>query len=123
MMLYKIMLCLTVFGAVSGMMNTLNFYGLQSPETGNPGITEEQATGMAASVTNSPLNMITGYFVLMALLNILLSAALALITVIPFLMAWGVPLELATAIQVPIWLVMAWGVYEMWTGHTSPAQD
>lgn len=123
MMLYKIMLCLTVFGAVAGMMNTLNFYGLQSPTTGNPGVTEEQATEVTGAVSNSPLNMFTGYFVLMLLLNVLGSAALALVTVIPFLVAWGVPVELATAIQVPIWLVLAWGVYEMWTGHTPPAQD
>ena len=107
MMLYKIVLCLIIFGAVTGMMNTLNFYGIQSPTTGNEGITEEQATGMASAVSNSPLNMITGYFVLMLLLNMLLSAFLAVITVIPFLTAWGVPFALATAIQIPIWLVFA----------------
>jgi hypothetical protein len=38
-------------------------------------------------------------------------------------MAWGIPAPIALAIQTPIWLVMAWGLYEMWTGHTPPAMD
>lgn len=123
MMIYKIVLCLVVFGAVTGMVNSLNLYPLTAPDTGNEGVSEAQVTEMAGTMSNSPLNAFTSYFVIMMLINILVTIFISLITIIPFLVAWGIPIELATAIQIPIWTVMAWGLWEMWTGQTPPAQD
>lgn len=123
MMLYKIMLCLVVFGAVTGAVNSLQLYPVTSPESHNTGITEAEVTELTGTMSNAPMNPFTAYFMLTTLIGILGTVALSLITIIPFLMAWGIPAPIALAIQTPIWLVMAWGLYEMWTGHTPPAQD
>jgi len=123
MMLYKIMLCLVVFGATVGMMNSLQLYPVSSPTDGNKGITEAQVTDMSKNMANAPLNPFSSIFLASMLLNMILSAGLALLTIIPFLTAWGIPLPLAGAIQTPIWFVMGWGLWEMHTGQTPPAQD
>lgn len=123
MMLYKIMLVLIVFGAVNGMLNTVGLYSQKLPTTGNTGITEAQVTDLTRAAGKTPINPWTSYTVLSTVFGVIASVALSLVTIIPMLTAYGIPLPLAVAIQTPIWLVLAWGVYEMWTGHSSPSQD
>lgn len=123
MMLYKIMLVLVVFGAVNGAIDATGLYTLRTPQSETNGIGQAEVTDLSNTMSGSPLNPFTAYFMLTTAMRILLTAALALVTVIPFLMAWGVPFLIAVAIQTPIWLVMAWGIYEMATGHVPPAQD
>jgi hypothetical protein len=123
MMLYKIMLCLVVFGAVNGAIDSLQIYSYKTPQQEVGGIGQAEVTDLSNTMSGAPLNPFTAYFVLTTIIRVLGSAALALLTVIPFLMAWGIPFAFALMIQTPIWLVMAWGFYEMWTGHTPPAQD
>lgn len=123
MMLYKIVLVLVVFGAISGVIEESGFYPTHLPQSGHTGISEAQVTDLSNAASNTPINIFSSFVVLSMVINVLITTFKTVITVIPLLTAYGVPLGLAVAIQTIIWLVMAWGIYEMWTGHTPPAMD
>jgi len=123
MMLYKIGLCLMILGAVSAVIQDTGFYPVNIPQTSAKGITEAEVIDLANNVENAPINPLSSLFMLQMIIHVLISAFLALITIIPFLTAYGCPLGLAVIIQTPIWLVMAWGLYQMWTGHASMGMD
>ena len=123
MMLYRIVLCLVIFGAASAAIEDAGFYPVHLPQTGNTGITEAQVTDLSNAASNTPVNAFSAFTLLTMLGHVLLSAFLAVITVIPFLTAYGVPMEFAVMIQTPIWLVTAFGVYQMYTGHQATGMD
>ena len=123
MMLYKIMLSLVVFGAVAGYVNSTGMYSVHAPVSGTIGIGEAQVTDMSNNIKSASVNPLFSVTLLWVCLNVLFSAALALLTVIPFLTAWGVPPGLALMVQTPVWLVMAWGIYQMSTGHETQGMD
>ena len=123
MMLYKIVLCLVIFGAVAGAINDAGFYTTKLPTTGNTGITEAQVRDLSQSAQNTAVNPFSAFSLLLMLGGVLLNAFLAVITVIPLLMSYGVPAEFAVMIQTPIWLVTAFGVYQMYTGHQATGMD
>lgn len=122
MMAYKIMLVMIIFGAVNGALNTSGMYLKKLPEQ-NAQITQAQVTEMTKSVGNAPLNPWTMYTVIAMVFGVIGSALLALLTVIPILTAYGCPMWLALCIQTPLWLVVAWGIYEIYTGHVTIPQD
>ena len=86
------------------------------PTTG-AGINQAQVTELTQSVGKTSINAWTGYTVIAMCFNVLGSGLLNLLSIIPFLTSFGVPLAWAIAIQTPIWLVLAIAVYGMWTGH------
>ena len=123
MMLYKIVLCLVIFGATSAAIEDAGFYPVHLPHTGNTGITEAQVTDLSNAASNTPVNAFSAFSLLMMLAHVLGSAFLAVLTVIPVLTAYGIPMEFAIMIQTPIWLVTAFGFYQMYTGHQATGMD
>jgi len=122
MMAYKIMLVMLIFSAVNGGLNSLGWYTTKLPEQ-KAIITEAQVTDLTGQASDTAVNPWTMWTVIKMVFQVVGGALLSLLTIIPFLLAYGVPLEIAIMIQTPIWLVLVWGIYGIWTGHVSMSQD
>jgi hypothetical protein len=123
MMLYKIVLVLVIFGAVTGIINSSGFYPVKLPDSGIKGMSQAQVTDLSNAATSTPANPFSAFVLLQTLVGVLISTFTAVIVVAPLLIAYGCPVALAAGIQVVIWLIMAMGIYQMYTGHQSPGMD
>ena len=123
MMAYKIMLVMLIFSAVNGGLNSLGWYGSVTLPNSNASITEAQVTDLTQQAGETTVNPWTMWTIIKVFFQVIGGALLSLLTVIPFLTAYGVPFEIAMMIQMPIWLVLIWGIYGIWTGHVSTSQD
>lgn len=116
------MLVMLIFGAVSGSLNALGWYSQKLPDQ-KVSITQAQVTELTGSVGKTSINPWTSYTVLSTVFNVGGAALLSLLTIIPFLTAYGISYPIALMIQTPIWLILIWTVYEMWTGHSTTMQE
>jgi len=117
------MLVMIIFSTVCGTLNTLGWYSTVSLPTSNAGISQAQVTELTQSTGQTSINAWTAYTVLASCFNVLGSMALNLLSIIPLLLSFGVSLPLALLVQTPIWLVLAIGVYGLWTGHILPMME
>lgn len=122
MIAYKIMLVMLIFSSVSAGLNTLGWYSVKLPEQ-KATISQAQVTELTQSAGKVSVNPWTLYTILKMVFQVIGSALLGLLTIIPFLMAFGIDPVIALMIQVPIWLVLGWAIYEIWTGHTTTMQE
>jgi len=122
MMLYKFMLVLFIFGAVCGAVNAAGLYDTALPESG---VTMDEAdiVDLTGSMSDTTVNAFTPITMMMTCGKVLMSGMLAIVTIIPLMMSFGVPGVWAAMIQTPIWLIEGWGVYEFYTGHQTAGQD
>lgn len=123
MMLYKLALVLMIFGASSAAIQDIGIYPIEVPQTDAVGIREADVRALSNNTAGTPAGAFSGWVVLMMILHVLLTAFMALVTIIPILLEYGVPIEFAVLIQTPIWLVFAWGLYQMHTGHATQGMD
>lgn len=122
MISYKIALALFIFGIIIGSVNSLGIFPMQVPGT-SFSLTEQDVrdvTEGAKAVGASPL-----FFplVLLQLGGILLSALIMVLTILPFLLAFGIPVEIGIIFQAPIWLAYIYDVFQLWTGHFAGGSD
>jgi sterol desaturase/sphingolipid hydroxylase (fatty acid hydroxylase superfamily) len=122
MMAYKIMLVMLIFCSVNSGVNALGWYTQKLPEQ-KAIITEAEVTDLTNQASETAVNAWTMWTVIKMIFGVIGGVMLSLLTIIPFLTAYGVPIEIATMVQMPVWLVLAWGIYGMWTGHVSQSQD
>ena len=116
MKLYTILLTLFIFGFVTSGINASGMFTHKIPETDigfNEASVKEVTEGAEAVGTNpvSAIAMIGTFF------HILASAVLAIITILPILSSWGIPLWAGMMVQGPVWLVEIVGLYQWATGH------
>lgn len=116
------MLVLVMFSCVCSFLNTVGWYAIVLPEQ-KMTITEGRVTELTQGVGKTSINPWTMWTVMATTFGVLGGALLSLVTVVPFLMGFGVAFEMALMVQVPIYLILAWTVYEMWTGHTTVMQE
>jgi len=121
-MLYKLMLVLFIFGAVIGAINEAGLYSTVLPESGAT-INEAEVTEITGSLSDSTVNPFTVIQILMSCGKVLIGGMLSIVTIIPTMVSFGVPLVWASMVQAPIWLIEVWGVYEFYTGHQTAGQD
>lgn len=123
MMLYKLMLVLFIFGAVIGAINEAGLYeSTVLPESGAT-IDEAEVTEITGSLSDSTVTPFTVIQILMSCGKVLLGGMLSIVTIIPIMVSYGVPIVWASMVQAPIWLIEVWGVYEFYTGHQTAGQD
>jgi len=122
MMAYKIMLVMLIFSSVSAGLNGLGWYATKLPEQG-VSVSQAHVTELTQSVGKISINPWTSYTLLQTFFQFAGSALLGLLTIIPFLTAFGVDPQIALMIQAPIWLVLAWAIYEIWSGHITTSQE
>lgn len=111
-----------IFGAVNGGLNAMGLYSMNLPEQ-KAIITEAQVTDFSEQTGDIAINPWTMWSTIKMFYQVIGGALLSLLTIIPLLMAYGVPFQIALMIQTPIWLVLIWGIYGIWTGHVSQSQD
>jgi hypothetical protein len=124
MIAYDIMLVMIMFSAVCGALNEVGWYYMKLPVSGsNTGMTQAQVTDLTKSSGSVTINAWTNLTQIMMAFRLIGGCLLALLTIIPFLTAFGVPLVWAVAIQTPIWFIVGWTVFEMWSGHPTKVQE
>jgi hypothetical protein len=116
MKLYSILLFLFIFGLVSSGINESGLFSVDIPAT-ESGFEEANVQELTEGVANTGLNPITGFTIILTFFRVFASAVLAIITIIPILSSWGVPIWLGAMVQAPIWLVEVAGFYQLATGH------
>jgi hypothetical protein len=75
--------------------------------------------------TPSPLNFFFIYMIIASVVHVLLSGAIAVLTILPLFLSWTsafgispiVAIPVGMIIQTPIWWVLLNGYYQMTTGH------
>ena len=122
MMAYKIMLVMLIFSGVSGGLNTLGWYSMQLPNQG-VSISQAEVTDLTQATGKVSINPWTMWSTLSMFFQVIGACLLGLLTIIPFLTAFGMTMPMALMIQTPIWLVLAWAIYEIWTGHVTTVQE
>jgi hypothetical protein len=115
MMLYKIILFLFILGSVSTGINSSGIFPVNVPVQTTATMSQAQITDLTNSTKGpvSPLSMIT---ITMLFVSSILGGLLAVVFVVPLMLSWGVPLYIALMFQGPLWIVEAFGVYQILTG-------
>ena len=121
MMLYRIMLCLFIFGLVAGAINEAGVYNVSLPGS-DVSLSAADVEDFASS-SDDGLNFFFVYSGVAAAVRVLGGAILACITILPILYAYGVPVWLGMIVQGPVWLVTIWGLYQFRSGHQTQGMD
>jgi hypothetical protein len=123
MKLYAIMLFLFIFGFVNAGINEAGIFDVKLPNS-NPQITEAQAGQFTQGVGElNPLNPFFIYSMIVSFLKMFGQACLAVVTILPLMYSYGVPIYIGMMIQGPIWLVEAVGIYQLVTGYQMQGMD
>lgn len=117
MMIYKVMLVLFLFGAVVGGLNSSEIFSYKMPETGGATITETQVSEVANSTQNQGLGGLTLISTTFLFLGVIYQGIQAVAFVSPILLSYGIPGYFTGIIQVGIWLVEIFGLYQLATGN------
>ena len=123
MMLYKLVLCLFIFGLVAGAINESGLSSTVTIPASNVEITEADAESLTEGVGTTGINALSLISVVFTFGKVIGSAVLAVFTVLPLLLSFGVPELIAVVIQTPIWLVEIFGLYQLYTGHQTLGMD
>ena len=116
MKLYTILLTLFIFGFVTSGLNESGMFKKQMPET-EIGFTDAQVKEITEGAKAAGTNPVSAIALIGSFFRVFASAVLALITILPILISWGVPIWAGMMIQGPVWLVEVAGLYQWATGH------
>ena len=114
-MLYKIVLFLLILGGVSHAINASGIFPVTVPEQTIVGPDQAQITDITNS-SRGPLSPLADVSMLALFVGSIMSAVLAVFTIIPLGMAWGIPFWIMGIFQAPLWWIEVTGVYSWWTG-------
>ena len=117
MKLYTIILTLFIFGFVTAGINASGMFKQKVPES-EIGFNEEDVQEITEGVQGVGTNPVTTLAAIGLFFRVLASALLAIVTILPILSSWGVPLWAGMMVQGPVWWVEFTGLYEWWTGNS-----
>lgn len=120
MMIYRVVLFLVIFGAVTSCMDAIGITPVILPSS-QVGINEGQVREL--NQLNDQIGALSWFTIPFMLLKVLFGAFLAVITILPLMFSYGIPLSWGLMIQTPIWLVEAYGLYQMVSGHGGKAAE
>jgi hypothetical protein len=115
MMLYKIILFLFILGSVSTGLNASGIFPAQMPVQSTATINQAQITDLTNS-TKGPVSPLSVISIGMLFVGSILGGLLAVVFVVPLMLAYGIPMYIALMFQGPLWIVEAFGVYQIVTG-------
>ena len=115
---YKIAMGLFVFGFVCSALVSAGITGEGTLPTQTATVDEDyyQAVGDEVS-EHGAIDVFAIPWLLITTAGALLQALVAVFTVLPMLMRFGMPAEFAMMIQAPIWIVYVKDVYTIYTGN------
>lgn len=119
---YSIALFFVIFGAVVGMINDMSIYDRVLPEH-NVGLSDAEVQEITDGATNDGISVISGLSTATRLGAILLSGIITAITIVPLLTSYGIPMEIAIAIQAPIYFIYAAGIVQFFSGRSTSQID
>lgn len=120
---YSIMLFLFILGAVSGAINETALFDAALPESSTHAATAAEVTSLTETTVNAGLNPLWMFFVIVTFIKVLASGLITVATVLPLLLAYGVPSPIAVMIQGPIWIVEIFGIYQLITGYNMQGME
>jgi hypothetical protein len=120
---YSIMLFLFILGSVSGFVNEVALFDAALPVSASHAVTAGEVTELTQTVADSGLNPLFMFFVIVTFIKVLASGLIAVATILPLLLGYGVPAALAVAIQGPIWIVELFGIYQLITGYNMQGME
>jgi hypothetical protein len=122
MKVYDIALALFIFQFVLGCVNGLGIFDTQVT-VGNLKISDAQVTAVSETIENSEGGILLNTLMLIKMFKIVFGAFLSVLFIVPMLLDWGIPLQIAMMIQMPIWLVEVWGIMQYVTGRTTKQME
>jgi len=115
LMLYKVILFLFVFGAVCTGLNTSGIFTTALPVQSTASISQTQITDLT-NTTQGPVAALGVVSFMAVFVGSILGGLLAVLSIIPMMTAWGIPLWIALIFQTPLWIVEIAGIYKVVTG-------
>lgn len=117
MMLYKLALCLFIAGAVITGLNDSGMFASAIPEPNIQQMSEDDVVDLTEAGGNADTNPLFTLSIIAIAAKSLFMGLVSVVSIIPLLLSMGVPSWIAVMIQGPIWLVMAVGIYQIFTGN------
>jgi len=114
---YSIFMFLFIFGAVTGSINQLGIIDYQLPQSNVNTINQAQVMDLSNTASSAGLNPFFIFYVIQTFGKVLFTGLLTCATVLPLMVGFGVPITIATMFQGPIWIVEAFGIYQLITGY------
>lgn len=108
---------LFIFGAVTGSINQLGIIDYQLPQSNVNTINQAQVMDLSNTASSAGLNPFFIFYVIQTFGKVLFTGLLTCATVLPLMVGFGVPITIATMFQGPIWIVEAFGIYQLITGY------
>lgn len=115
-MLYKIALCLFIFGAVITGLNSSGLFPATLPEAGINQYDQATVEDLSGSASGE-LNPLFTLGIIQVFVSSVIAGVIAVLSIIPLMMQFGVPLWMAMMIQGPIWFVCAWDLFSVLKGQ------
>ena len=115
--LYQIVLFLFILGAVTQGFNEYNVFGVALPNTGLT-LESDRAESLHQGALKQPTSEFNWVEVLRTFMSVIGAGVLAVFTIIPLAIKYGVPLGLAIILQAPVTLVTIFGLWEWWMGRS-----
>ena len=114
---YSIFLFLFTLGLVLGAINELGIYDVKLPQSNVQTVSQANVMDLSNTATNAGLNPFFIFFVIQSFMKVLGTGLLTCATILPLMMGFGVPLVIAMMFQAPVWIVEAFGIYQLITGY------
>ena len=80
-------------------------------------VTQANVMDLSNTATNAGLNPFFIFFVIQSFMKVLGTGLLTCATILPLMLQFGVPVAIALMFQSPIWIVEAFGIYQLITGY------
>ena len=119
---YSVMLFIFIFGFVSGAIQESGLFVPNVPQQ-KSAFNQAEITELGKGAADQGLNPLFMYGIIAMFAKVLFSGMLALLTIIPMLLAWGIPVWIGMMFQAPLWLMEASGFYQMLTGYNFLGMD
>lgn len=115
---YRIAMFLFIFGFVASALVSTNIIGEGVLPINTPVSDQDYYEELGDTLQDqNSIDPFTAINTLMMCASALLSAILAVFTILPMLLTIGIPAPFAIMIQAPIWLIYVKDVYSIYTGN------
>jgi hypothetical protein len=120
---YSIFIFLFIFGVVSGSLNTLAIFDVNMPQNNVNTVNQADVMDLSNTASTAGLNPFFIFYIIQSFGKVMFTGILTCATILPLIVGFlsFLPLPQAIAIgmifQAPVWIVCAFGIYQLVTGY------
>ena len=114
---YSIFLFLFIFGAVTGSINNAGIFDVKLPQSNVQTISQAEVMDLSNTASTAGLNPFFIFYIIQTFGKVLFTGILTCATILPLMVQYGIPANYAMMIQAPVWIVEAFGIYQLITGY------